>query len=90
MYTAVLLAKQQNKWAKAVELTLSPAKSNAISSSLSSSMQVNPFGRLSDMKAVVRNITAQVVLKKLATAAPGQYTPRCETLSICLLNLTLP
>lgn len=78
LYTAVLLAKQQNKWARAVELTLSPSKSNTISPSLSSSMQVNPFGRLSDMKAVVRNITAQVVLKKLANKAPGHYTPSTE------------
>jgi hypothetical protein len=78
LYTAVLLAKQQNKWARAVELTLSPSKTVAVSSSLSSSMHVNPFGRLGDMKAMVRNITAQVVLKKLATTAPGQYTPSME------------
>jgi hypothetical protein len=56
LYTAVLLAKTQNKWETAVELSLSPAKSKTLSSSL----HVNPFGRLNDIKSVLRNITAQV------------------------------
>lgn len=64
LYTAVLLAKTQNKWETAVELSLSPAKSKTLSSSL----HVNPFGRLNDIKSVLRNITAQVVLKKVLPA----------------------